>query len=178
MYGKDGTFTNRVGDKFGATVQIYPGFPILNCDNKSDCDASVILSGEFICDDKEQDREWMKNLDNFQEKSTYSMPEISNYFVLTRTPVLDYDHADNTDSHQNKFSALSEAIDSMANNLTQRNWKDLYKDLGVSGCLVSLKDHIEKLQEDGKDDDIENLTNESYIETHKYGYGYCVDKLN
>lgn len=63
--GNAGTMINRTGDKFGATVQIYPGFPILNCTGKSDCDASVILSGEFICDDKEEDREWMKNEDNF-----------------------------------------------------------------------------------------------------------------
>ena len=63
--GNAGTFTNRTGDRFGATVQIYPGFPILNCPGESDCDASVILTGEFICDDKEEDREWMKNEDNF-----------------------------------------------------------------------------------------------------------------
>lgn len=176
MYGNAGTITSRTGDKFGATVQIYPGFPILNCPGESDCDASVILSGEFICDDKEEDMEWMKNLHNFTDKTTYEMPEISNYFTLTRTPVFDYDHANNTDSSENKFDALSDAIDAMANNLTQRNWKSLYKDLGVSGCLVAVKDHIGKLVESSKNNNFENLINEPYEETHKYGSGYCVDK--
>tara|TARA_B100000674_G_C37937682_1_gene961130 strand:- start:1219 stop:2334 length:1116 start_codon:yes stop_codon:yes gene_type:complete len=64
-YGNAGTILNRTGDKFSSTVQMYPGFPILNCSEKSDCDASVVLSGEFLCDDKEIDREWMKNEENF-----------------------------------------------------------------------------------------------------------------
>jgi hypothetical protein len=76
MYGNAGTIISRTGDKFGATVQFYPGFPILNCTGKSDCDASVILSGEFICDDKEEDREWMDNCENYEEKEEMSLPVV------------------------------------------------------------------------------------------------------
>lgn len=66
-YGNAGTIIKRTGDVFGANVQFYPGFPILNCETENSCDASITLSGELICDDNEVDREWMKNDYNFTD---------------------------------------------------------------------------------------------------------------
>ncbi len=64
-FGDAGTADQRTGDKFGSVVEIYPGFKLSNCEDADNCDASVTLSGEFIC--HFVDREWMKNKDNFEK---------------------------------------------------------------------------------------------------------------
>lgn len=122
MYGNAGTITDRIGDKFGATVQIYPGFPILNCDNKSDCDASVILSGEFICNDEKIDRSWMNNCENYIEKEEMTLPvvELSPCVPCTSEYTKTFDG-----SISDGFLKLSSICEDMSNDIIASNsWQN------------------------------------------------------
>jgi len=65
-YGNEGTILNRNGDKFGAKVEIYPGFKISNCESNDICDASLTLTGEFLCERNEEGLELLKNKHNFE----------------------------------------------------------------------------------------------------------------
>ena len=174
-YGNAGTPENRTGDKFGAEVQMLPGFPIINC-NKSPCDASFILTGELLCPNEEHDLEWLENKKNFEESNDYDLPNVNNYFVLTRTQIVNYDHPDHSESEENKFDAIKKSIEVMAKNLKDRDFKNLYKDLGYSGCLIALDNHINNIQESGDDDDFDNLISINYNEELAYGGSYCVDE--
>jgi hypothetical protein len=66
QYGNEGTILNRNGDKFGAKVEIYPGFKISNCESNDICDASLTLTGEFLCERSEEGLELLKNKHNFE----------------------------------------------------------------------------------------------------------------
>ena len=65
--GKAGTswsYLENTGDQFGSRVNIFPGFPILNCESADPCDAHFYLTGSFICPEP-RDLTYLLNNDNF-----------------------------------------------------------------------------------------------------------------
>ena len=83
--GTAGTFDNRIGDAFNAEIDIYPGFPILNCPSEDvECDAEFTLSGEFICDLLDTP-DWLSNEDNFDVPDLSELPPIDNVDCLETT---------------------------------------------------------------------------------------------
>ena len=67
--GKAGTswsYLENTGDQFGSRVNIFPGFPILNCEGADPCDAHFYLTGSFICPEP-RDLTYLLNDDNFIE---------------------------------------------------------------------------------------------------------------
>ena len=164
--GNAGTILNRTGDKFGSNVQIYPGFPILNCPEKSDCDSSVILSGEFLCDGSLPDMEWAKNKENIKDDFDPSdlesspLPEPTNEFFLLKKPTFEYTNSVTSSSAQNYFTGLMEAMEQYAYHLESVNWLETYSDFGITGTLDAVSKIVKNLQENSKDDSRVNLYNE------------------
>lgn len=167
MYGNAGTITSRTGDKFGATVQIYPGFPILNCPGESDCDASVILSGEFICEEKELDLDWMLNKENVDPEFDQSdiekitLPNPSNSFFLSKKPTYTYQNPTQNSSPENYFEGIIGALEGYASYFNANNWFEQYKDFGISGSLHGMFGIVQKIIQENRDDDKVNLQNSS-----------------
>ena len=66
LTGGAGAFTNRTGSYYTGRVDIFPGFPVLNCvtGNTGECEAFFTLSGEFICDAMNVPT-WLDNSANF-----------------------------------------------------------------------------------------------------------------
>ncbi len=62
--GNAGSYENRTGDSWSAKISMYPGFPILGCENMDPCDSFYTLSGELLCEEKK--REPLKNIGNYQ----------------------------------------------------------------------------------------------------------------
>ena len=64
--GGNGSFTERTGSYYTGRVDIFPGFPVLNCATGStgECEAFFTISGEFICDVMGVPG-WLDNSDNF-----------------------------------------------------------------------------------------------------------------
>ena len=75
--GNEGTVLNRTGDRFGAYIDIYPGFPMLNCSEKGKCDTFITLTGELLREsDEPADRSWMDDCDNYQGSTAYTFPVV------------------------------------------------------------------------------------------------------
>lgn len=72
--GKESTILNRTGDQFGSFIKIKPGFPILNCEDGDSCRPQIILTGEFLCENQREDRSWMSNCENYEDKQIGNMP--------------------------------------------------------------------------------------------------------
>ena len=62
--GNAGSYENRTGDAWSAKISLYPGFPIMGCENMDPCDSFYTLSGELICN--KLNREPLRNIGNFQ----------------------------------------------------------------------------------------------------------------
>ena len=134
--GTAGTFDVRDGDKFGATIDIYPGFPVLNCtSSETECDASFALSGEFICE-KTPDLSILASNENFTAPDLTTIAKIENTYCLPRTKIMEFNTEDDI-SIENIYSGLSGLSLFYAetlNNITP-NWSVEYPDMGVSGTL-------------------------------------------
>ena len=134
--GTAGTFDVRDGDKFGATIDIYPGFPVLNCtSSETECDASFALSGEFICE-KTPDLSILASNENFTAPDLTTIAKIENTYCLPRTKIMEFNTEDDI-SIENIYSGLSGLSLFYAetlNNMTP-NWSVEYPDMGVSGAL-------------------------------------------
>lgn len=99
-YGKEGTILNRNGDQFGAKVEIYPGFKISNCESNDICDASLTLTGEFLCERDYKNLEALKNKHNFEipgelpgsfDPNMEGVPDPTNDLIIC--PVLDDEYS-------------------------------------------------------------------------------------
>jgi hypothetical protein len=63
--GGAGSFTNRTGSFWTARIDMFPGFPILNCaTGTTECEAYFTISGEMICDPSSVPG-WLDNSANF-----------------------------------------------------------------------------------------------------------------
>lgn len=62
--GNAGSYENRTGDAWSAKISMYPGFPIIGCEEMDPCDSFYTLSGELLC--TYLDREPLKNIENYQ----------------------------------------------------------------------------------------------------------------
>lgn len=171
-YGNAGTPENRTGDKFGAEVRMLPGFPIINC-NKAPCDASFILTGEFLCENEEHDLEWLENKDNFDQEfdqsslDAYDPPIFKNDFFLRKKHTFQYSNPLQDSSAENYFSGISGALENYAKYFNQNSWFDTYGDYGISGTLRGVFLSVSGLQKNNMDDDKENL--------YKIGFSHTVD---
>ena len=147
-YGNAGTPENRTGDQFGAEVRMLPGFPIINC-NKAPCDASFILTGEFLCENEEHDLEWLKNLDNinndfkFEDLQSYQMPELTNASFLIKKPSVIKNIASNSAS--NAYDGLLEAAEQYIFDLEAIKWYSRYQDYGIVASLRAFTDLVQNV---------------------------------
>ena len=147
-YGNAGTPENRTGDKFGAEVQMLPGFPIINC-NKAPCDASFILTGELLCPNEEHDLEWLKNLDDinndfkFEDLQNYQMPELTNASFLIKKPSVIKNIASNSAS--DAFDGLLEAAEQYIFDLEAIKWYSKYQDYGIVASLRAFTDLVQNV---------------------------------
>jgi hypothetical protein len=135
-HGTPGTFDVRDGDKFGATIDIYPGFPILNCTSSdTECDASFALTGEFICE-KPPDLSILASNGNFTPPDLTTIAKIENTYCLPRTKVMEFNTTDviSIENIYSGLSGLSLFYAETLNNISP-NWSVEYPDMGVSGAL-------------------------------------------
>lgn len=135
-HGTPGTFDIRDGDRFGATIDIYPGFPILNCTSSdTECDASFALTGEFICE-KAPDLSILASNENFTAPDLTTIAKIENTYCLPRTKVMEFDTTDviSIENIYSGLSGLSLFYAETLNNISP-NWSVEYPDMGVSGAL-------------------------------------------
>lgn len=135
-HGTAGTFDIRDGDKFGATIDIYPGFPILNCTSSdTECDASFALTGEFICE-KTPDLSVLASNGNFTPPDLTTIAKIENTYCLPRTKVMEFNTTDviSIENIYSGLSGLSLFYAETLNNISP-NWSVEYPDMGVSGAL-------------------------------------------
>ena len=109
--GTAGTFDNRIGDAFNAEIDIYPGFPILNCPSEDvECDAEFTLSGEFICDLLDTP-DWLSNEDNFVVPDLSELPSIDNVACLEATDTYTAKNLPNPCTVKGIYAALSQLAD-------------------------------------------------------------------
>ena len=135
-HGTPGTFDIRDGDRFGATIDIYPGFPILNCTSSdTECDASFALTGEFICE-KAPDLSILASNENFTAPDLTTIAKIENTYCLPRTKVMEFNTTDviSIENIYSGLSGLSLFYAETLNNISP-NWSVEYPDMGVSGAL-------------------------------------------
>lgn len=142
MSGDSGTILNRIGDQFGSYVKIKPGFPILNCKDGDSCKPQIILTGEFLCEERGLP-EWMDNKENFDASDVGSIefPDIVNEFFLVKKDTLEYSNPNRGYSIQNWYSGLSGAIENYGN-LYGTQWIQQYGDWGITGSLTLFFDIV------------------------------------
>ena len=161
-YGKAGTIENRDGDKFSSKVEIYPGFKITNCNN-SECDASFILTGEFLCIKEDYDFDWLENRSNFNQEfnasllEVYTPPSFENKFFLRKKTTHTYINTQEDNTSENYFSGISGALESYANYFNQNSWFETYSDFGITGTLHGVFLAVSGLKENGQDNSRANL---------------------
>lgn len=184
--GTPGTFDVRDGDKFGAKVSIYPGFPVLNCtDSETECDAFFTLTGEFICDDMDIP-EFLNDQSRYTPPDLKTLEAIDNSYCIGRIPGTDnglYTHDESqltysADSIENTFSGLSGASRVVAVQLEnflqtpsdqgdKEGWVD--GNLWATGALGGFYASVTGLIDDGLDTSLNNLINYS-LENHAVDY--------
>ena len=135
------TLNNRVGQKFNARLEIFPGFPVFNIGDAGFCNTYTILSGEFICEDKEKyDYSWTGNTDNFSEviKSSlfqFNIKKYYNTFTLKRTIVF------NSSEKNNLRGAICEYMLYLNDN----NWfQRMSANWAIIATLEAVKTYLEK----------------------------------
>ena len=161
-HGTAGTFDVRDGDKFGATIDIYPGFPILNCTSSdTECDASFTLTGEFICE-KPADSSILASNENFTAPDLTTISKIENTFCLPRTEIIELNTQDEI-SVENIYSGLSglSLFYEATLNAISPSWAVKYPNMGVSGALGTFYHLVTGVMGGGAADSINNLLESS-----------------
>ena len=159
-HGTAGTFDVRDGDKFGATIDIYPGFPILNCTSSdTECDASFALTGEFICE-KSADSSILASNENFTAPDLTTISKIENTFCLPRTEIIELNTQDEI-SVENIYSGLSglSLFYEATLNAISPSWAVKYPNMGVSGALGTFYHLVTGVMGGGADISITCSTN-------------------
>ena len=156
-----GTVVNNVGDKFISDVNISPGFPVSNCESKGPCDASFQLLGEFICEEKNDDLEWMKNNSLFQGRVIMSkkIPTVESLTFLAKTPTRTVNNPLGT----NWYEGLKLAVENYKVYLDGIDgiWVK-FQDIGMPAALDLFEKMIQKYISEGLSDNSRNLTRSDF----------------
>ena len=89
--GTAGTYEIRDGDSWGSRVDVYPGFPVLNCEDTSEsCESYFTLSGELICDEISVP-DWLSNDANFvaPTDSVVAFPTVQGSYCIPATGIFE-----------------------------------------------------------------------------------------
>jgi hypothetical protein len=170
LHGNPGTFDRRTGDKFGAVIDIYPGFPVLNCmTSDTDCDAQFTLSGEFICSYIPPD--WLGNTENYFISPTFPAGDPSD--GIPDIPVIEQEEitqcVPSTDLYEFQtgspgdvpaiYNALDEVCEQAALAISQNESWRMNPRIGWSGALGTFNQIVEELIQGGSGDDLQNILN-------------------
>lgn len=176
--GVAGTFDARSGDRFGATVDIFPGIPIINCkeEGENECDSEILLTGELLCPPKDYDYNWMYNsglLDEYDELhpkrvTNNILTVFKNKSTINKYPTFTYFHESEINTPQKLFSALSSAAEGYADYFTgdngheQNNLYLLGGDYGLVSSLDLFKTMVDEKISENKNTSEGNLSIESF----------------
>jgi hypothetical protein len=165
LHGNAGTFDRRTGDKFGAVIDIYPGFPVLNCmTSETDCDAQFTLTGEFICNDPPPD--WLPNTVNYFVSSTTQggdasagIPDIPQEEITQCIPFQGMYSLDIElpSTIENIYSSLDQVCEIAALDISAIESWMLEPRIGWSGALGTFNQIVEELIQGGSGDDLQNI---------------------
>lgn len=176
--GIAGTFDARSGDRFGATVDIFPGIPIINCktEGENECDSEILLTGELLCPPKDYDYDWMYNSGLLDEYDKLHPKRVTNNILtvfknkssVNKYPTFSYIHDSEINTPQKLFSALSSAAEGYADYFTGDNGSEqtnlylLGGDYGLVSSLDLFKTMVDEKISENKNTSEGSLTNESF----------------
>ena len=110
--GSAGTFSDRTGDSFNARIDVWPGFPVLNCQGgEGECEAFFTLSGEFICSEMDK-MPCLSNDENFIPPTFDTIKTIEGAYCLPNSTVLKSTRSP-VGSVENIYSGLSGLAEDM-----------------------------------------------------------------
>lgn len=166
--GTPGTFDNRIGDSFSSKVDIFPGFPIVNCsDDPNSCDAFFTLSGEFICE--EPDKDWMYNDENFITPNLSDLGGVASDYCIPITDPIEM-VKDGGLHIQNTFSGLRDTAIAYGKVLDDGGrLHEKYQDIGMAGSLAGFGAICQGLIDSNNHNNINNLFGAT-LTNHSYTY--------
>lgn len=167
-YGTPGTFDNRTGDSFSSKVDIFPGFPIVNCsDDPNSCDAFFTLSGEFICEEPEKD--WMYNDENFITPNLSDLGGVTSDYCIPITDPIEM-VKDGGLHIENTFSGLRDTAIAYGKVLDDGGrLHEKYQDIGMAGSLAGFGAICQGLIDSNNHNNINNLFGAT-LTNHSYTY--------